>query len=202
MFHAVGEAGIHRFAAKMEVRFARMPHRPFANPLSQIQQSRLAGNFRAGFCRHQSTGRGRGNGCLLISRPLTQEPSRPHRNDARLRRGRRLWRGSSGRPGGAGRRNCWHRSRLLRRRRWCRSTRCLDIRHRSSRRRLARSGRRLLRIVVRLDRRRARLQAQAVRLADHRITADAAQFVRDLARGQPALPHRLELVDPFIGPGQ
>ena len=56
--------------------------------------------------------------------------------------------------------------------------------------------------LVRLYRRRARLQAKAMRLADHGIAADTAQFVRDLAGGQAFFPHCLELVDTLVGPGQ
>jgi hypothetical protein len=40
-----------------------------------------------------------------------------------------------------------------------------------------------------------------VRLADHRISADAAQFVGDLARRHAFAPQLLELIDAFIGPG-
>ena len=41
-----------------------------------------------------------------------------------------------------------------------------------------------------------------MRLADNRITADATQFFGNLAGGHAFFPHRLQLVDPFVSPGQ
>ena len=39
------------------------------------------------------------------------------------------------------------------------------------------------------------LEAEAVRLANHRVAADAAKFVGDLARGRTLPPHLLQAVD-------
>src|SRR3546814_4791230 len=76
MFDAIGEAGVHRFAAEMEIRLARMAHRPFADALRQVQQRRLARNVRAGLGGNQAARRGRGDRRLLVARPLTQEAAR------------------------------------------------------------------------------------------------------------------------------
>jgi hypothetical protein len=37
-------------------------------------------------------------------------------------------------------------------------------------------------------------------LADHRVAADAAELVGDLAGGGAAFPHLGQLFDPFVGP--
>jgi hypothetical protein len=41
-----------------------------------------------------------------------------------------------------------------------------------------------------------------MRLADHSVTADAAQFLGDLAGGHALFPHRFQLVDAFVSPRQ
>ncbi len=40
-----------------------------------------------------------------------------------------------------------------------------------------------------------------MRLADHRIAANPAEIVGDLAGGGPAGPHRLQALDTLVGPG-
>ena len=60
--------------------------------------------------------------------------------------------------------------------------------------RLARRG------LVMADRRRALLEPEAVGLADHRIAADAAQFVGDLAGGGAVVPHLLQPIDALFSP--
>ena len=44
------------------------------------------------------------------------------------------------------------------------------------------------------------LRPKPVRLADHRIAADAAQFVGNLAGGRAAFPHLLQRSDPLVSP--
>src|SRR5690606_31299361 len=90
MLDAIGEAGIDLLPAEMEVRLAGMTERPFANLLVEIEQARLVRHLRAGFGRHQPARRRGGDGLLHIARPLPQEAARPHGNDARLWRPRRL----------------------------------------------------------------------------------------------------------------
>jgi ABC-2 type transport system permease protein len=51
-----------------------------------------------------------------------------------------------------------------------------------------------------LDRRRPRFKPEAVRLADHGIAANPAQFIGDLARGHALTPELLEMIDPFVRP--
>src|SRR6185295_6279523 len=47
----------------------------------------------------------------------------------------------------------------------------------------------------------ALLEAQAVRLADHRVPADSAKLVGDLAGGGAIVPHLLQALDALFGPG-
>src|SRR5690606_8986385 len=54
--------------------------------------------------------------------------------------------------------------------------------------------------LVGLDRRGARLEPEPVRLADHRVARNTAEFVGDLARGRAALPHLGQRSDTFVGP--
>jgi hypothetical protein len=51
-----------------------------------------------------------------------------------------------------------------------------------------------------LDRRRALLEPEAVRLADHGIAADSAKLVRDLAGGGAIVPHLLQALDALFSP--
>ena len=39
MLNAIGEAGIDRFAAEMEIRLTRVAHRPPADALAQVEQA-------------------------------------------------------------------------------------------------------------------------------------------------------------------
>lgn len=81
VFDAVWEAGVHRFTTEMEIGFAGMPHRPAADTVAQIEQAGLVRDFGAGLGRDQTARRRRRNRCLLIARPLTQEPTRTNRDD-------------------------------------------------------------------------------------------------------------------------
>src|SRR5438067_33105 len=65
-----------------------------------------------------------------------------------------------------------------------------------------RSGRGLgLLLLARLDRRGALLEPKAVRLADHRVAADSAELVGDLAGCRAIVPHLLQALDALFGPG-
>ncbi|HBQ93094.1 MAG TPA: hypothetical protein DD795_10315 [Erythrobacter sp.] len=201
VFDAIGEAGVHGLAAEMEIGFARVSHRPAAYLVRQIQQAGLVGDFGARLGRDQAARRRWGNRGLLVTGTLAQEATRPDRDDLgqvgilvrhRLRRvagilprcRRRCCRfRRGGRRSSSGRLGCGLRRFLGRR--------CLG-------RGLGGSGGLLL--VVGLDRRRARLETEAVRLADHGIAAHPAQLVGDLAGGRTAFPHLLKRCDPFVGP--
>jgi hypothetical protein len=37
VIHAIGEAGVHLVSAKVKIRLTRMPHRPAANAVVQIE---------------------------------------------------------------------------------------------------------------------------------------------------------------------
>jgi len=54
---------------------------------------------------------------------------------------------------------------------------------------------------ARLHRRGALFEAEAVRLADHRVAADSAKLVGDLAGGGAVVPHLLQALDTLFGPG-
>src|SRR3546814_13764865 len=41
---------------------------------------------------------------------------------------------------------------------------------------------------------------RSVRLADHRVAADPAEFIGDLAGGQPLFPHAAQLFDALVSP--
>ena len=56
-------------------------------------------------------------------------------------------------------------------------------------------------LVVGLDRRRARLETEAVRLADHGIAGHAAHFPRDLACAQTVRPKLFKHFNAFFSPG-
>lgn len=59
MFDAIGKARVHRFAAEMEIRLARMAHRPFADALREIEQARLVLIFGVELLWHQPARRRR-----------------------------------------------------------------------------------------------------------------------------------------------
>src|SRR4051795_12756857 len=82
----------------------------------------------------------------------------------------------------------------------CRSS---SFRRVALRRSLADQGRRsglLFLLFARLHRRWALLETETMRLADHRVSADSAQFVGDLARGRAIVPHLLQALDALFGP--
>ena len=189
MLHAIGEARVHLFTAEVKVRFARVAHRPAADPVVQVKQAGLVGDFRARLGRNQAARRRGRNGGLLVPRTLTEKSARTDRDNARTWcRGRsRVFRWSRrGNRGSCARRNrSWTRCR-------CGTRRSLGLG------RLGRGGGCFL--VICLHRAGACLQAQAVRLADHGIAADPAQFIGDLAGGCTAFPHLGQLFDPFFGP--
>src|SRR4029079_14218715 len=73
MLHAVREARVRRLPAEVEVGLARMPHRPFADAVVQIEEAGLAANLGARLGRHQAARRGGRDRRLLISRTLADE---------------------------------------------------------------------------------------------------------------------------------
>ena len=70
MFDAIRKAGVHRFATEMEIGFARMPHRPAADAVAQIEQAGLVGDLGARLGRNQTARRGWGDRCLLVAGAL------------------------------------------------------------------------------------------------------------------------------------
>ena len=73
MFDAIGETGVHLFPTEVEIRLARVAHRPAADAIVEIEQAGLVGDFRARPCGHQAARRRRRNRRLLIARTLTEE---------------------------------------------------------------------------------------------------------------------------------
>src|SRR5690606_3427807 len=163
MFDAIREPGVHLLAAKMEVRLARMPHRPTADAVVEVEQAGLVGNLGARLGRNQAPRRRWGDRRLLVTRTLAEEAAGAHRDHPRLlrfavrqglarnlgARGRRgrglfLFLGFDGRGGGLGRL-------------------CLRGGTRLGFFPLG-SGRRLR--FVRFDRRRTGLQTKAMRFSD------------------------------------
>src|SRR3546814_7282668 len=45
MLDAIGEAGVHGLPTEMEVGLARMPHRPAADTVVEVEQGRLVGDL-------------------------------------------------------------------------------------------------------------------------------------------------------------
>ncbi len=187
-----------------------MAHRPAAHLVRQIEQRGLARNLGARLGGHQAAGRGGRNGRLLITRTLAQEAARPDRDDLgqiggrtgnglRGHRVHTLIRSRFGAGGGGSS----ARRRALSRFAGHAALSGFGPRFGHARRGrgsgLLRGSGRLL-LVVGLHRRRARLQAKAVRLADHRIAADPAELGCDLARGGAAFPHLLERCDALVRP--
>ena len=201
MLDAIGKARVHGLTAEVEVGLAGMPHRPAADAVVEVEQGRLVGDLRARLGGDETARRRWRDRRLLVARSLTDKAAGADRDDTRLislrnlltdrtvgsrrvdRRARfRPWRGRGDRTRRGGR--CGARGR-----------------YRGNRFRCSRSsdfGR--LNLIGRFHRRRARFQAQAMRLADHRIAADAAEFVGDLAGGQPFFPHGAQAFDALIGP--
>src|SRR3546814_8751989 len=73
MLDAIGEAGIHRLAAEMEVGLARVPHRPAADAVVEVEQARLVGDLRAWLRGHEAARRRGRDRRLLVAGPLTDE---------------------------------------------------------------------------------------------------------------------------------
>ncbi len=202
MLDAIRKAWVHGLSAKVEVRFARMTHGPAAHLLRQVEQASLVRNLGAWLGRHQTAGRRRWDRRLLITGALPQEAARANRDDlgqirARIRQ--RLRRDTA-RRGAA-----WRSSRRASawpRRRLCRSSGslCGGLWRRSLGGWFGRSLLGRLLLLIGLHRGRAGLQAQPVRLADHCIAANTAQFLGNLAGGRAAFPHLLERTNSLIGP--
>ena len=202
MLDAIGEAGVHRFAAEVEIGLARVAHRPATHLVAEIEQAGLVRDRRIGLGRNQPTRRCGRDRRLLVAGALTQEAAWADRNDSRhvgARRGllcrscgcRRALRRCGGRGRGwRGRGSLGHRGGGLGCRRLGRCSRCGRGSRFLLRRRLGLACRGLL--FRGFDRGRARFQPQAVRLADHRIARNLAQFLGDLGRGRAAFPHALE----------
>ncbi len=183
MLDAIREPWVHLLAAEVEIGFARVAHRPAADPVVEIEQAGLVGHFGAGLGRNQPARRRRRYRGLLIARALAQEPTGADRDDPR----------HIGGGGGRSRGGCGRRARCGGRARGRgRPGRGFSLG------RLGRGSSSFL--LVRLDRAGPGLQSQTVGLADHGIAADPAEFVRDLAGGGAAFPHLGQLFDPFVGP--
>src|SRR5205814_5374136 len=165
MRNAIRKAGVGGLTAKMEVGLARVPHRPLADAVVELEQTGFVCDLGARLGRNQAARwRGRDRR-LLLARTLANEPTGADRaildfaSGTRLmRRGMRgTGRGARSRRGGGG----------LRRFGSGRS----GFRH--SRRR----GRLLgILLLAGLDRRRTLFEAEAVSLADHRVAADPAEL--------------------------
>src|SRR3546814_13070245 len=83
MFDTIGETGVHRHAAQMEVGLARMPHRPAADADVKVEQARLVGDLRARLCRHAAAARGWRDRRMLIDGTPAGASARGDRYDAR-----------------------------------------------------------------------------------------------------------------------
>src|SRR5690606_5624697 len=190
---AIGEARVHLLAAKVEVRLTRMAHRPATHAIVEVEQAGLVGDLGARLCRYQPARRRRWDRRLLVAGALPEKAARTDRNDARRRR-------------------LAVRQRLARSLALRRSRRRLVRRFALDRRgglrgprlgngtRLGLLPRRGRLGLVGLDRRRPRLEAEAMRLADHGIARHAAEFVGDLACRGAAFPPLGQRRDTFVGP--
>ena len=68
MLDAIREAGVHLDAAEMEIGLARMPHRPAADAVVEVEQAGLVGHLRARLGRHEAARRrGRDRRLLVIA---------------------------------------------------------------------------------------------------------------------------------------
>src|SRR4029078_1646486 len=67
MLDAVREARGRRLPAEVEVGLARMPHRPFADAIVQIEEAGLVGDLGARLGRHQSARRRGRDRRVLVS---------------------------------------------------------------------------------------------------------------------------------------
>ena len=83
MRNTVREAGVHLFTAEVEIGFARVAHRPAADPVIQIEQAGLFSHFRVGLGRNQAARRRGRDRRLLIARALPQKSARANRDDPR-----------------------------------------------------------------------------------------------------------------------
>src|SRR3546814_5224670 len=88
MLDAIGEARVHGLTAEMEVGLARMPHRPAADTVVEVEQGRLVGDLGARLRGHQPARRRGRDRCLLVAGTLADEAAGANRNDTR-RAGRR-----------------------------------------------------------------------------------------------------------------
>ena len=203
MFYAIGKTRVHGGAAEVKIWFARMPHRPSADPLVQVKEAGLVGNVRAGFGRNQPPGWGGGDRCLLIARTLPQESARPNGHDLgrvlsrsrhwlrRMRTRHWSWLWHRGRPEAPGP-PLWALpappSPALRHDTASPSPggtgfgRSLRRCRRASLRRFAFIG---------FHWRWTRLQPQPMGLSDYGVAAHPAQFFRDLTGGRAAFPQFL-----------
>src|SRR5690348_8781890 len=101
---AIGEAGVGRFAAEVEVGLAGMADRPFADAVVELEQAGLVGDLGARLGRHEAARRsGRDRG-LLVAGTLANEAAGADRAILHLLRAGALrssrLRGSRGRSGG------------------------------------------------------------------------------------------------------
>src|SRR5260221_6414293 len=103
MRDTIGEAGVRRLAAEVEVRLARMAHRPFADAVVQIEQAGLVGDLGARLCGHETARRRGRNRRLLVARALADEAARTDPTIPDLASGARLMRRGMSRMPRAGR---------------------------------------------------------------------------------------------------
>src|SRR4051812_50090324 len=73
MLDAIGEAGVGRLSAEMEVGLAGMAHRPLADAVVEIEQAGLVGDLGARLGRDQAARRRGRDRRLLIAGALADE---------------------------------------------------------------------------------------------------------------------------------
>lgn len=196
----------------MKVSLARMPHRPTADPVIEIEQAGLVSNVGARLCRNTAAWRGRGYRRLLVARTLTNKPARANRDHFRRCRLIDGCRSSDLFTGIVGIRLKWRR---YGNRCWCRcrtsGNRCgrlaigwfgcgpgCTIGNGWSRRGFWRWLSRAF--LAGSDWRWARFQSQPMGFADYRVAADAAKFFRYLAGSQPVFPELAEGINSLVSP--
>src|SRR5262245_11181195 len=186
MGDAIRKAGVGRLTAEVEIGLARVTHRPLADAIIEIEQTGLVGDLGARLGRNQAARRRGRDRRLLVAGTLADEAAGADRTILQFLRRQlpltkaRLLRGSRGRFAlGRG----------------------LGLGSGGLGGSASRSGGGLLQLLLlaRLDRRGALLEPKAVRLADHRVAADAAEFVGDLAGGGAFVPHLLQALDALFG---
>ncbi len=81
MLDAIREARVHLAAAEVKICLARVPHRPAAYFIRQVQQAGFVLNRRIRLGRHEPARRCWRDWRLLITRALAQEPAWSNRDN-------------------------------------------------------------------------------------------------------------------------